>query len=73
MPDLLPCPFCGSTNIIIQGKGRGRWSQRYPTSWRAMCAAGDCPTLPMTLYRESEALAIAAWNRRVTPADPEGT
>ena len=61
-PELLPCPFCGKrarTHYIRDGR------QAYCT----VCHAGGPPVFHGPLgVRETEELAIAAWNRRATPA-----
>ena len=56
--DLLPCPFCGGTNIeigILQSHGNGTFD------WKARC--DDCD-----VCYDTEVEAIAAWNRRTAPA-----
>ena len=58
MDKLEPCPFCGG-----EGEGRfGKWSQGYPVS-TVFCKSCDAKA-----YAQTEAGAIAAWNRRPTPA-----
>lgn len=73
---LLPCPFCGCDKIVIHYDhpdsvgplvGGGYYISHpiwkiYPESWR-------CNAQPYPGYFETEAQAIAAWNRRATPAD----
>jgi hypothetical protein len=81
---LLPCPFCGSTDLEILPED----PSRYGNDWGAVqCVSLDCPTYDgfrshgvrvgdgqdVSDERGSDAYksqAIAAWNRR-TPA-PEG-
>jgi Lar family restriction alleviation protein len=51
--ELKPCPFCGSKAIS---------GATLDNSWYAMCESDSC--WAMTGYLETEAEAIAAWNRR---------
>lgn len=51
--DLLPCPFCGGTNVFAVSA-----ADDYGTfDWKVSCE--DCDP-----FHETEAEAIAAWNRR---------
>jgi Lar family restriction alleviation protein len=51
--ELLPCPFCGGTRVVVTCTAAGPW-------WFGTC---DCQAEgPPT--KDGEAAAIAAWNRR---------
>lgn len=56
---LKPCPFCGNT--------RPFWDYSGPTYWQVCCNEWGCQA--STLLADSEAEAIARWNRR--PSQPE--
>lgn len=62
---LLPCPRCGSP-VSAHAGAFGDW-------WDIQCTAENC-RLHLPDAGETEAQAIAAWNRRTpdTPARPEG-
>lgn len=71
-PALLPCPFCGGEAVLTEhpphehGPIMKRIMPDFPDhagSWDASCANCDCGHL-----RDTEAEAIAAWNRRTPPA-----
>lgn len=49
--EVLPCPFCGGTNINTY--------DLYGTKWMVMCEAGCCGRSGLT-----EEEAIKAWNKR---------
>lgn len=65
-PDLLPCPFCGGEAAYdFHAKGNpGAWENDCD-HW-VYCEADDC--FANVGLCESKAEAIAAWNRRATPA-----
>lgn len=69
--ELKPCPFCGSTNLVVDSSDMYRW---YVECWD--CEA-DGP------FADDEGLAIEAWNKRegkallghkvrIDPTLPEG-
>lgn len=60
MPELKPCPFCGSTNVCTSHDEQGHWI--------VICNAYGCRA---GLFNhkwafENERDAIALWNRRVS-------
>ena len=55
---LLPCPFCGGVQIeAFHHIDRG-WG----ASWHVECVAEECGN--STCHHDTEAAAIAAWNKR---------
>lgn len=55
---LLPCPFCGGVQIeVFHHIDRG-WG----ASWHVECVAEECGN--STCHYDTEATAIAAWNKR---------
>ena len=56
--ELLPCPFCGGTNLEIAHAA----DKNGTYDWKVACA--DC-----YIFHETEEQAIASWNRR---ADYDG-
>ena len=57
-PVLLPCPFCGGVQIeAFHHIDRG-WG----ASWHVECIADECGN--STCHHDTEATAIAAWNKR---------
>ena len=55
---LLPCPFCGGVQIeAFHHIDRG-WG----ASWHVECVAEECGN--STCHHDTEATAIAAWNKR---------
>ena len=66
IPDLLPCPFCGES-VYSHNEGDDSLA-----AWICGCDNTDCWCQPKTSYEGTEALAIAAWNRRATePPAPD--
>lgn len=64
-PELLPCPFCGSGAVTCEGDGM--W---YASCDSCSCSVGeayDASAMPDHRFH-SEDDAIAAWNRRTSPA-----
>jgi Lar family restriction alleviation protein len=59
--ELLPCPFCGSSAIIIEIDG---YRPSSPKTYRAFCTNDDGIA---SLEFDTEAEAIEWWNRRTTP------
>lgn len=58
---LAPCPFCGSANVKLR-------TSKSEMSWVACVACGlDAPTET----GQTEAEAVAYWNRRAAPALPQ--
>jgi hypothetical protein len=57
-PELLPCPFCGTTPHV--------WGvQNVPALESIGCANDDCKVQPSTDYLPDDQ-SITAWNRRTT-------
>lgn len=56
---LLPCPFCGYEGNTVSGE---------PGMYEIFCAGCDQASL---CYFHTEAMAVAAWNKRVTVPVPE--
>lgn len=68
MTDLLPCPFCGGSATIIDGKmvkGHGC----YVECTDCHVSIFRCPDAPA----DSRSAAIAAWNTRATGWQPIAT
>lgn len=63
MSELLPCPFCGSAVGEASNVGEDE------DNWFVGCMEGDCGVNPCVFHPNSEAEAIAAWNRRA-PSEP---
>lgn len=61
---LLPCPFCGPGQSVVSA-----WLDDVSNRWRVGCGRCGCSTGIHT-RDESEAPAIAAWNRRASPWRP---
>src|SRR5690606_16343709 len=65
--DLLPCPFCGGTEIYIGPMNRpSAWGY-----WEVGCNNDDCPLDVDSVKVEGGTLekAAAAWNTRATDAN----
>ena len=66
--NLLPCPFCGCTNVYAVSPSLGH------SLWHVYC--DDCcaegPTAPEYNTDDPERLAIAAWNRRFPQPGSDG-
>ena len=71
MPDLLPCPFCGSTDLIAKLHGT---TDDAPIA--ITCSNDDCETVGPYgtsgdgCYRKSLIDASKQWNRRAGPSSP---
>jgi len=78
--ELLPCPFCGKTHTAVVETASHHWADEYEEtggyphseSYAVMCDA-SAPNGPGGCgasggFKESEAAAIAAWNRRAAAA-----
>ena len=64
MPNLLPCPFCGTPpEIDLPDETPG--GNRYYT---VACYGEACPMQPETAGKPTADEAAAAWNTRPTPA-----
>ena len=53
-----PCPFCGGTDIYIDGYQHGAGMR-----WRVVCL--DCMATVDPGYIQQKYRAIEAWNRRI--------
>ena len=63
--ELKPCPFCGGEATLKDARNClvvSRFSYIFPFS--VGCENKHCEVKPYTLYCDTEAEAIAAWNRR---------
>lgn len=63
--ELRPCPFCGGEATLKDARKClvvSRFSYIFPFS--VGCENEHCEVKPYTLYCDTEAEAIAAWNRR---------
>lgn len=60
---LLPCPFCGGAASVIQSRRVDTYGE-----WLAGCDSEQCIPQPEALA-DTEAEAIAAWNRRPAPIE----
>lgn len=56
---LLPCPFCGRTALIEDG--------RNDRPWVVQCNNPNCHAQPFMDHADTKAQAIAAWNQRTRP------
>ena len=65
--NLLPCPFCGGTNIVISDYNfRGDGEDQFPQDIVCMdCPAGFCGH---DFKGKGLAGIVSAWNRRPAPA-----
>ena len=52
MPDLLPCPHCGSGAAVVKAPYTG---------WTVMCKGCEASTMPLKDWHD----AVVRWNRRV--------
>lgn len=65
MPELKPCPFCGSEALIS-------WNNKF--GWQAFCENDSCfmSQIISTTF-ETEEQAIHSWNNRWGPLDQQGS
>ena len=61
MAELKPCPFCGTTPIVIANQFR-----HYQTTYLVKCNNIDCVVIPTTYEHSEMDDAIEAWNRRAS-------
>jgi len=59
-PELKPCPFCGSDNIVVEKETE--WCSG--DSWAIGCDGNNCMMEVFAHHFESEKLAIEIWNTR---------
>lgn len=57
MDNLKPCPFCGGTNLYVDGYEHGAGLR-----WRVLCLDCMATVDPGTIQQKYR--AIEAWNRR---------
>ncbi len=71
--NVLPCPFCGSTNVTVQEGSTFRWRKVVCVECEASAGEIRCQTLGdgnrEQWEKQAHADAIAAWNER-TPSTP---
>ena len=60
-PALKPCPFCGGAWVRC-----GQYFMPGSPDWRVLCMNDECAIGPFCDFN-TEADAIAAWNRRLSP------
>ena len=59
MPDLKPCPFCGTNAVLFEV-----YTGNKPM-YQVACGNDGCRIAPMTAYLSKRAVAVRDWNRRV--------
>lgn len=64
---LLPCPFCGDDQDSFAGMIPEAFAKGSEGTFSVRCYCGALGPLAPTM-----AEAVAAWNRRASPASPEG-
>ena len=62
MNELKPCPFCGGTNLYVDG-----YDHTAGKRWRVVCL--DCMATVDLGWVQQKYRAIEAWNRRAEPAN----
>lgn len=70
MTDTLPCPFCGSSEIVTEEGSSFRWMLAVCTSCGVKGPEVRVDTLSKdraTAVEQGRKDALAAWNKRVTP------
>ena len=71
--ELLPCPFCGSSDIAFQEGSTFRWIEAMCQNCGATCGETRATTLGEPDEEMDKRLAATEWNRRASPASaPEG-
>ena len=71
--ELLPCPFCGSSDIAFQEGSTFRWIEAMCQNCGATCGETRATTLGEPDEEGDKRLAATEWNRRASPASaPEG-
>jgi len=63
---ILPCPFCGNTNIYIDG-----YDHAAGIRWRLVCLKCMATVDPGTIQQKY--IAIEAWNRRTPDGHNQNT
>lgn len=61
MAELKPCPFCGSTPVLVDFKPYG---EKCASMYKVECTNENCMCKPDTYEYLLEEKAIDAWNRR---------
>lgn len=62
MPELKPCPFCGSNPIIDKYIP----PQPHSVAYAVQCVNINCAVRPITDYCKDRKFIIKQWNRRAT-------